>query len=442
MSYPTIHSLFHDAVDHVCSDLSQHVARPGKDLTRDRKISAPKLITFLVSMGSSSTRNELLDFWDMDPAAPSGSALVQQRAKLRPSALESVFRHFSSSISSMEEKGRYRFLAADGSSFTFFSKPEFSRPEYLVREGHSAKGFYSIHLNAFYDLEKRVYTDAILQPVHDKDEFRAFCSIVGRHAVLPGVRNVYIGDRSYCSYNNMAHVIENGQCFLFRTKDIHSKGLVGGFAFPDTDSFDTTVTVTLVRSHSRKIQVGEGCYRRFVDKKTSFDFVEYGSPSAYTLSFRVARFSLADDSYECVVTNLPRDEFPLERLKELYGARWGVESSFRKLKYTVGLSNFHSKKPEFIQQEMWARLITYNITEALINRVVIEKRGTKHEYRVNFTTAVHICRVSLRPTTRGNRIDVMALLRKELIPIRKERKYARLKTAHFRKPRYFIYRAA
>ena len=38
MSYPTIHSLFHDAVDHVCSDLSQHVARPGKDLTRDRKI--------------------------------------------------------------------------------------------------------------------------------------------------------------------------------------------------------------------------------------------------------------------------------------------------------------------------------------------------------------------------------------------------------------------
>ena len=126
----------------------------------------------------------------------------------------------------------------------------------------------------------------------------------------------------------------------------------------------------------------------------------------------------------------------------LYGARWGVESSFRKLKYTVGLSNFHSKKPEFIQQEMWARLITYNITEALINRVVIEKRGTKHEYRVNFTTAVHICRVSLRPTTRGNRIDVMALPRKELIPIRKERKYARLKTAHFRKPRYFIYRAA
>ena len=34
------------------------------------------------------------------------------------------------------------------------------------------------------------------------------------------------------------------------------------------------------------------------------------------------------------------------------------------------------------------------------------------------------------------------LLTKELIPIRNDRQYPRLQTAHFRKPRYFIYRAA
>lgn len=442
MSYQTIKSLFHDAVGQVCSDLSPFVVRPGKDLSRNRKIGAKQLITFLVSTGSSSTKNELLDFWNMNPDAPSESALIQQRAKLKPLAMERVFQLFSSSLSSMGKKDRYRYLAADGSSFTFFSKPKFSGPEYFVSEGHSAKGFYSIHLNAFYDLERRVYTDALLQPVHEKDEFRAFCSIVDRHNVCSGTKNVYIGDRGYCSYNNMAHVIENGQYFLFRTKDIHAKGLVGNFVFPDSGSFDTTVRVTLVRSHSKKIQVEEGCYRRFVDRNASFDFITYGSLDTYTLSFRVVRFPLANGSYECVVTNLPRDEFPPERIKELYEARWGIETSFRKLKYTVGLSNFHSQKPEFIQQEIWARLITYNITEALVSQVILENRGTKHEYQVNFTTAVHICRVSLRLATEGNMINVMALLRKELIPIRRERKYARLKTAHFRKPRYFIYRAA
>ena len=33
---------------------------------------------------------------------------------------------------------------------------------------------------------------------------------VDRHDVLDGIKNVYIGDRGYCSYNNMAHVVEQG----------------------------------------------------------------------------------------------------------------------------------------------------------------------------------------------------------------------------------------
>lgn len=39
----------------------------------------------------------------------------------------------------------------------------------------------------------------------------------------------------------MAHVVEKNQYFLFRTKDIHSKGLIGNFDFPDTDSFDIQI---------------------------------------------------------------------------------------------------------------------------------------------------------------------------------------------------------
>lgn len=125
-------------------------------------------------------------------------------------------------------------------------------------------------------LTGHTYTDAILQPVHKKDEFSAFCEIVDRHPVLPGSYNVYIGDRGYCSYNNMAHVIKKQQFFLFRTKDIHSKGLVGKFDYPDEESFDISVTVTLVRSHSTKISTPDA-YCRFVDKASSFDFIEYGS---------------------------------------------------------------------------------------------------------------------------------------------------------------------
>ena len=283
---------------------------------------------------------------------------------------------------------------------------------------------------------------AKLKPVHEKNEFGAFCDIVDRHGTLPGRKNVYIGDRGYCSYNNMAHVVEQGQYFLFRTKDILSKGLVGNFEFPETESFDIDVAVTLTRSHSRKISIPLGTYGRFIDQASAFDFIEYVSPGTYTLTFRIARFPIGDDSYECIVTNLPREEFPPERLKTLYYRRWSIESSFRKLKYTIGLSNYHSYKPEYVKQEIWANLIAYNMTEMLVNCAVIEKKETKYEYKVNFTRAAHICRVFLRLATEKDRYNVMLLLQKELIPIRNERQYPRLQTAHFRKPRYFIYRAA
>ena len=441
MSYEKIKAAFNDSVNYVVSDISQYTATPGRDFTRSRKIGADKLISFLVSCGASGTRIELLDFFGLQADSPSASAFNQQRAKLRPEALEAVFHHFNSALQANAGPG-FRFLAADGSTFTFFSKPSFSPPEYFVSEGHSAKGFYSMHLNAFYDLQGHTYSDALIQPVHRKDEFKAFCDMVDRHHTQSGTRDVFIGDRGYCSYNNMAHVLEKGQYFLFRTKDIHSKGLVGNFDLPDTDSFDITVNVTLVRSHKKSIPVKEGFYRRYVDANASFDYVAYGSPDTYDLSFRIVRFPISDGSYECIVTNLPREEFPPERIKLLYFSRWDIEGSFRKLKYTVGLSSFHAYKPEYIKQEIWAKLTAYNLTETLISLTVIKHGQTRHEYKVNFSMAAHICRVSLRLHTGEDLMDVMSLLQKEPVPVRNDRRYPRLQTAHFRKPRYFIYRAA
>lgn len=442
MIHDEIKNCFTEAVRSVASNISAYVLNPDKDLTRTKKLPAEKLLSFMVSCGSSSTKSELLDFFNLDAESPSASAFNQQRAKLRSEALEAVFRQFNNSVQNADNTSGYRYFAADGSTFTFFSKPSFASEEYFVSEGHSAKGFYSMHLNAFYDLQRHTYSDALIQSVHQKDEFGAFCAMVDRHLTPPKTKDVFIGDRGYCSYNNMAHVLEKGQYFLFRTKDIHSKGLVGNFEFPQQESFDIRVNVTLVRSHKKEILIKEGFYRRYVDVNASFDYLTYGSLDTYDLSFRIVRFPISEDTYECIVTNLPEDEFPPGQLKLIYFSRWSIEGSFRKLKYTIGLSNFHAYKPEYIKQEIWAKLIAYNITETLISHVVVKHGSTKHEYQVNFSVAAHICRVFLRLDTGRPPIDVMSLLKKELIPIRNDRKYPRLQTAHFRKPRYFIYRAA
>ncbi len=112
----------------------------------------------------------------------------------------------------------------------------------------------------------------------------------------------------------------------------------------------------------------------------------------YKLTFRVVRFKITDSTYETVITNLDSTGFPAAEPKHLYNMRWGIETSFRDLKYTVGLLHFHAKKVEYIYQEVFARLIMYNFSELVTSLVIIQKADTKLTYKANFTIAVHMCR--------------------------------------------------
>lgn len=124
--------------------------------------------------------------------------------------MQELFTQFNLAASSISTAGHgnpFRCIAVDGSGVSFFCRPGADTQAYFVSAGHSAKGFFSIHINAFYDLATNTYSDVLLQPVHKKDEFAAFCSLVDSHSLLPGVSDIFIGDRGCCSYNNMAHVI-------------------------------------------------------------------------------------------------------------------------------------------------------------------------------------------------------------------------------------------
>lgn len=99
-------------------------------------------------------------------------------------------------------------------------------------------------------------------------------------------------------FNNLLFFASSMLYFLFRTKDIHSKGLVGNFNFPQEESFDIQVNVTLVHSRKKKIEIKEGFYRRYVDVNATFDYITYGSMDTYDLTFRIVRFPIAEMNLE------------------------------------------------------------------------------------------------------------------------------------------------
>ena len=45
----------------------------------------------------------------------------------------------------------------------------------------------------------------------------------------------------------------------------------------------------------------------------------------------------------------------LHDIKRLYAMRWGIETSFRNLKHTLGLLHLHAKKVEFVLQEITSK---------------------------------------------------------------------------------------
>lgn len=189
-----------------------------------------------------------------------------------------------------------------------------------------------------------------------------------------------IADRGYGSYNNLAHIQEKGWFYLIRIKD-GKPGIKEGLELPESDSFDVDISLQLTRKQAKEIKelFKDKNHYRFVSSATIMDYLPLKNKKSepakfYELSFRIVRFEIAEGLYETVVTNLEREKYKMDELKELYALRWGIETSFRDLKYTLGMLNFHSKKVMCIQQEIYAHLIMYNFAEMITSHVVISKK--------------------------------------------------------------------
>ncbi|MNI37297.1 Transposase DDE domain protein [compost metagenome] len=203
-------------------------------------------------------------------------------------------------------------------------------------------------------------------------------------------------------------------------RDLSSRGILSGLPLPCSEEFDTDVHLTLTKKQTKEIKAQPEIYK-FVPSTSTFDFLDRQNQLFYPMSFRVVRFVLPSGIFETIITNLSATEFSPDEIKALYHLRWGIETSFRALKYTIGLTNFHAKKQESIVQEIFARMILYNFVEMVTSHVVISQKNKQHPYQVNFTVAVHVCRHFLRSRDNEPPPDVEALIRKNILPIRPNR---------------------
>lgn len=400
-----------DLISEISADPSLFLRNPGTDFTRNRKIDFKTFIGITMNSGGSTMRKELLDYFDFDANAPTVSAYTQQRAKVLPEAFEYLFHAFTkANLPKAHNYNGYRLIACDGSNLSIARNP--MDPDTIWRRKQSGQTCNHLHLNAFYDVFNRIYVDTLVQTVAELNEPRACIAMLERS----DLENVLlVADRGYESYNLMAHAIRKGWKFVIRIKDRHSNGIASALPLPESATFDMDVDLTLTRKQT-KATMAAGY--KFMPTNQVFDFLPPQADGTFILSFRIARFLIGDDSYEMIVTNLDRYSFSIEKLKEVYCLRWGIETSFRELKYAVGLTSFHARKAEYIKQEIFARLLLYNYCELITAHVVSLKMARDKTKQVNFTIAIYVCREFLRQRRQLSPPDVIKLIERNVLPVR------------------------
>lgn len=283
-------------------------------------------------------------------------------------------------------------LAVDGSDLQIAANPNGSDSYYPGVNGQ--KAYNLLHINAMYDVLQHTYTDAMIQKSRNADESGALTDMVDRSGID---RALLLADRNYESYNNLAHIQEKGWYFLIRIKD-STKGITSGLILPNKEEYDVPFRIQLTRKQTNTVKqlLKDKNHYTLVASTQRFDYLPQSSrkhdpTSFYALSFRIVRFPISDTTCETIITNLNAEQYPLPEIKRLYAMRWGIETSFRDLKHTLGLLHLHAKKVEFVLQEIFAKLTMYNFCKLITQPVVIQQGEKKYAYKVNFSDAVHVC---------------------------------------------------
>ncbi len=430
---------------------------PKKDFTRARKLPILELCNLLLSRGAESISKCLSDAFGPGNDRPSKSALVQQQAKLKVEFFKFFYQRLNAElINTVLFKRKYRLLAVDGSTFSVPCKDEECYNGTLKPHGKKGSALYTIHLNAIYDVLTEMFEDIIIETGKDVDEKAALVEMakeldITKHPVI------LVADRGYASYNTIAQLDKLGLYYVIRVQDITSDTSLAKawwykyYRGPENRQGEIFVKAKITRVGGKKVRADKNF--KIIPATMKFDLLPDDNPFDsniepeaipteyyHELSFRLVRIKInkkgvdGKEEFEMLITNLPADTFPPRVLKAIYHLRWGLEGAFRELKYDEKAIFFHSKKKEFILEELYLALSLHNMvayicslsgSKLLSIKKKSSKKKTKHVYAVNHSKASDVIRKYLRLRSTWTSKKIIEELARELEPIRDKRNFDR-----------------
>lgn len=392
-------------------NIEAFVNSPGADMTRHRLCPFSDTILSTLLMTGNRTNTEILNyFYTKRKSTPSKSAFTQQRKKFNQKLFPHLLNEFNRSTPFKKTLKGYHLIAVDGSDVNL--PTDRNDTVYRIKQARSDRHYYQMHINALFDICENRYLDINIQPRPILDEKTALCELIETDILPPN--SIILADRGYCSLNILARLTEKRSRFLIRAKSpTADTSLLQGIMTPD-EIQDGFLTVAATRSRKQRVEGADIVKKIRKDRK--FDLIDSSDDrSVYMMTLRFTCISLSNGEYEYLISNIPENEFSAQELKELYWMRWGIETSFRRLKYILSLSNLHSVSRELIIQEVYAKIILYNFASLIhaygqeCRELMSRKTSNRYIYKVSFDDSVPIARHLIMKSIKNGKIKTLLL---------------------------------
>ena len=408
----------------------------SKHFTRKRKISFEDIIYFTLNKRGLTLKMEMSNFEEImqkeNKEKATESALCQQRKKVSPQAFKHLNKDYIQNSYRDEEDYRrhkgYIICAIDGTDLEIPDVEEM-RKEYGTSKGQEgqrqvarAKGscLYDVVNNWVITSEIAKYktSERLLAKNHIEEIIELF-EEMGRDVKKEKI--IIIFDRGYPSIEMINYLEENGIKYLFRNKK---------------QNFEKEQKKMKEKDEIIEIELSNNRLQNIKDKEMRKRLREKEK-----IKTRFVKYKLDTGEEEILITNLDKEEFNADEIGELYYKRWKIELAYNVAKNKLGLENFTGQSKIVIEQEFYGQMFMMNIAEDLRKdaNAEIEKdkeHGYKYDYKVNMNTLIGILRkqfililisMNLNKDDESDKAydDIIEEIRKNLVPIRPNRKNPR-----------------
>lgn len=303
------------------------------NFTRRRKLSFADAILYTIGSTRSSACLEADRFCDASNCGPiSDVAIRKARSKIDPDAFYELFLRTAEVVPQAKKYHGYRLIAVDG------MKGELPKtPELTAKYGRQNDHVPLFHTVAAFDVLNEVFLDALFH-FGGVSEYEYGVNLVDQMAERSEkVPRIWVFDRGFPSLRLLQHLNQHDEKYVMRVSSSFLK---------EVNEFGKGKAV------DKEVQISYDNRRMATSRVTSEGETEF--------LLRCVRIQSNDNKDEILVTNLRREDFPKRYIKEIYGLRWGIETSYNYLKNAVFVEEFSSRKENGIRQDFYSTLLMSN----------------------------------------------------------------------------------